>query len=255
MFISEICAIDQIKKIHLIRFEKYSSDFILHIESEITEIWNGEQKFETLDLKTIKKDILNFIQNKTDKQKHGIISEFFCHIYLRKLGFQQYSIFDNLEENSMKKGFDGLYMDNNFEMFILESKSTLENTKMKSHPKNINKACKDLGQKIDGTNNQNNPWKNALNHANRSRIDPSMTLLKNLTIFSADFINKKYHKIQDFSIIPSSTIYFGDNIKMYELSDFENDLNSTINNYSFKSFEVICINKNSINEFITFLNE
>ena len=56
------------------------------IENEIVDIWETNIGY-TLDV--VKRDIYNVITSKSDIQKHGLVAEFFMHLFLRDLGYEQ----------------------------------------------------------------------------------------------------------------------------------------------------------------------
>ena len=93
---------------YFLNIENYSKEFIQLMDSEICKIWNGDEEQES-DITLVKLQIKNFIKNKSEKQKHGIVAEFICHLFLRSIDYKQHFLFQNLEEASLKKGFDGLY--------------------------------------------------------------------------------------------------------------------------------------------------
>ena len=82
------------------------SEVMKIIDEEINDIWHPALGYS---LEEVKKEIYNVISPKTEKQKKGICAEFFMHLFLRDLGYTQKCVFSNLEEGSMKKGFDGFY--------------------------------------------------------------------------------------------------------------------------------------------------
>ena len=79
----------------------------------------------------------------------GSIAEFIVHLYLKACGFSQECLFKNLEEGSIKKGFDGYYTYSN-EEWIMESKSGSIKTSGITHRAKIKEAYDDLKNKIDG---------------------------------------------------------------------------------------------------------
>ena len=79
---------------------------------------------------------------KDDTTKIGAVAEFFIHLFLRELGYKQEFLFYNLEERSIKKGFDG-YFSQGETQFIVESKSGFESTRNISHKAKIKEAYND----------------------------------------------------------------------------------------------------------------
>ncbi len=242
--------------LHFINIDSYSPRLKSYIEANIHQIWNGDNDIieSNNDIKITKLELKNLLTNKTDLQKHGIISEFICHLYLRANRFKQHFLFSNLEEKGMKKGFDGLYgLENEF--FIYESKSSLDTTLTATHNSNISEAYNDLKKKIEGSNTTNNPWKNAYHHASLRAVNFNDTISKTLKKLSKDYVEKKFEKIDSLNIIPSSTIFLGARYNMIDKSDLVKKLTALTKSYKHKKLTIMCLNKNTIQYFIDYLDE
>lgn len=202
----------------------------------------------------------NWFYKKDENKKAGFVAEFFCHLYMKELDFEQHFIFQNLEEQgSMKKGFDGLYQLNE-EMWIYESKSSLSTTKVSNHNKNIGEAFHDIDKKLQGKKFDSNkkpisPWNNAVNHASLLQVNPNKTLIDNLNIFKKRFVKKDFENIKNFNVIPSSTIYLESGWNKIDNIDLETKLKKLIKDYEYKKMNIICINKKSIDNFIRYIND
>lgn len=243
--------------LHVLNIEIYSLRLKKYMESSIFQIWNGDceeiDNFEQ-DIDITKKELMNLIATKSSVQQVGIVSEFICHLYLRANKFHQHFLFRNLEEKGMKKGFDGLYL-NDEKFYIYESKSSLSSTKDATHNKNISEAYNDIRKKIEGTNIQNDPWRNAYNHASLRSINYNENISKTLKQLSKDYVKKKYSKIGEYNLIPSSTIYLDNRYCDINRIDLKAKIESLTTSYLYKSMEIICINKRSVQQFIDYLNE
>jgi hypothetical protein len=238
--------------VNFINVESYTNAFIELIEKEIGFIRNGSVNDE--DIKDIKKRIKTWIdrKKKDERAKNGFIAEFICHLYLRFNDFEQYSLFKNLEERGPKKGFDGLYLLNE-EIWLLESKSTtvLKNT----HISEINKAYTDIKTKIESSEKDghiNDPWENAKHHIQIT--NPNKTLIDKVKKLSSDFLNDRKHKVEEYNIIPCSTIYLKNNYKEIDIEELKNKFTKNINKHKAKQLNIICVNKKSIDGFINFIN-
>ena len=183
----------------------------------------------------------------------GAIAEFFTHLYLSEIGFKQECLFFNLEEGSIKKGFDGYYSKAN-EEWIYESKSGSINTKNISHRGKIKEAYIDLKKTIAGKK-KNNPWQNAYNHASHMDVASASDIRKNLKNLSEDFINGKHHDIKNFNVIPGSTIFLNGNWKCLNSAELEKKIKKMITNFQFKKIHIICVNKKSLDLFWGYLNK
>ena len=174
------------------------------INDELVDIYFGDSDF---DINTAKKDFYSLLNGKDDKKKYGIVSEFFAHLFLRTIGYTQECIFRNLEERSLKKGFDGFYKMSN-EFWIVESKSGYTQC---IHKDKIKEALDDIEDKIYNTSG-NNPWMNAVNHIhNLQNGNEDLNLTKRVKELSKDYINKIKHHSSEFNLIPVSTIYVDHN--------------------------------------------
>lgn len=239
--------------LNFLNIESYSDSLIALITKEIGFIRNGDLSDE--NLKYIKKAIKAWFQKKgkDERPKIGYVSEFICHIYLRSKNFEQYFLFKNLEENGPKKGFDGLYLKDD-EMWLVESKSTSD--LKKNHPTKVNEAYTDIKKKIESINpNDNNPWENSKNHLDNRNIKLNENLSKTIKELSVDFFEHNAHKIEEFNIIPSSTIYLGDKWELINNEDLKTKLEKLCADYKVKKLNVVCVNKKSIDDFIKFINE
>lgn len=238
--------------LNLLNIESYSGELLQLIEQEIGHIRNGNLSNE--DIKYIKKSIKVWFQKKgeDERPKIGYVAEFICHLYLRTQKFEQYFLFKNLEENGPKKGFDGLYLRDD-EMWLLESKSTSDIKK--NHHTKINEAYQDIKNKIESINiEDNNPWENSKNHLDNRNINENKDLTKKIQKLSEDFLNQNPHKIEEYNIIPSSTIFMGNNFQMTDNEKLKIKLENLCNNFGANKLNVLCVNKKSIDDFIKFID-
>lgn len=243
---------------HFINIEDYDSKLKELLDKGIASIWNGVLGDD--DIEIVKIELQNWLDKKDEKKKAGFVAEFFCHLYMKYLNFEQHFIFQNLEDQgSMKKGFDGLYQLNN-EMWLYESKSSLSTTDGANHNSNISDAFNDIdkklqGKKLDSKGIPISPWNNAVNHASLYQVNPKKSLIENLNDFKKRFLKKDFEKIKNFNVIPSSTIYLEGNWTQINIIELEKKLKNLIKDYEYKKMNIICINKKSVENFIRYLNE
>ncbi len=232
-------------QISVIDIEAITDELKEFIDENIHQICLGEDG----NLSTIKLDLKKRIEGWGDQNKTiGSIAEFFVHLYLRYYGYKQECLFFNLEENSMKKGFDGLYSIEN-ELWFMESKSGLITTSGITHASKIKEAYNDVKTKIT-TDVSNNPWLNAYNHARI--VGTKKNLRDNLKRLSDDFINKQYQNIEDKNIIPCATIF----LNGVWSPQNHNKIIKSIKKISVlkgKAIHVICITQNSYDMFMQYL--
>lgn len=129
----------------------------------------------------------------------GFAAEFFLICILRDNGFEQHFCYRNLEENSPKKGFDGLYIKNG-EKWLVESKSTHTS---KTHRTTIKRAYDSINNQLEGRTN-NDPWENAASHAGLSRKNRS--LVRELENLSEEYMDGNYKLLSDCNLIIGSTV-------------------------------------------------
>ena len=129
----------------------------------------------------------------------GFAAEFFLICILLDNGFEQHFCYRNLEENSPKKGFDGLYLKND-EKWIVESKSTHTSD---THTTTIKRAYNSISNQLEGKTN-NNPWENAASHARSSRNNQS--LVHELEELSEKYMDGKYESLSNCNLIIGSTV-------------------------------------------------
>ena len=241
---------------YFLNIEEYTPEFIQYMDSVICKIWDGDED-EDSNIEIVKLQFRNFIRDKKTEQKYGIVAEFICHLFLRSLNYKQHFLFQNLEESSLKKGFDGLYKRDGL-IWLFESKSS--QTSNASHATKVNEAYKDLKDKIEGKKGKKgkvpgyNPWRNAYNHACNNNVSTDMGIVKTLKELSNRYSQKKYSKIGDFNIIPSSTIYLSENWCKIDSLSLSKKLMETISKYDYKKLNVMCVNKKDINSFMEYIN-
>ena len=197
----------------------------------------------------VKKRISKFLKKKKSETFYGAIAEFFIHLFVTNIGYKQECMFFNLEENSIKKGFDGYYS-LGLEEWIMESKSGF--SKGVTHKLKINKAYNDLVKKVSG-DIDNNPWRNAYNHASHKDIDTKESILNHIKTLTDDFENEKYYEIMDFNIIPASTIYLEETGIKIISENTERDIKGYFEGIEVKKAVVFCVTQKSAQLFLDYL--
>lgn len=235
-----------LKKNAQVRFVRLD-DFLLiesYIDKTINEIVSGERFYD--DILTTKIEIKNLMTGKNKNQKHGLVAEFFTHLVLRDMGFVQESIFSNLEESSMKKGFDGVYSVRN-SIWIAESKSG--HTAGIIHRSKINEAFIDLKEKLEGKSS-NNPFRNAAFHMIATRNKPKKKLLDTIKELSTNYKLGKYPSLDEFNVIPVSTLFI---THSQTEEDIIFDVNDIIDEMKYKEIIIICIDNKIYDDFLTYI--
>lgn len=235
--------------LHFIDIPVLTDEIIAHIDGSIVAICEGTSG---TDLPTIKARLTAFLKKK--EKGHlvmGAIAEFFGHLYLTEMGFKQEFLFLNLEEGSIKKGFDGYYSHNG-ETWIYESKSGSSESKDVSHVSKIGEAYADLKDKISG-NPANNPWRNAYNHASHGDLDTDEDVRKNLKTLSDLFTNGSRFDMASFNFVPGSTLFIAGSWASIDADDLAPKLQKLMDRFSFTKIQIICVNKASLDLFRRYL--
>ena len=175
----------------------------------------------------------------------GAVAEFYIHLYLNVEKMKQECLFFNLEERSIKKGFDGYYSDEE-EQWVMESKSGSSKTSGISHMSKLSEAVADLKKKFSG-DVKNNPWSNAFNHASHIDVSAASQIRKYIKNLSNDFTFKVSHDISEFNIIPCATIYYEDD-PFLEIEAIQESVSSDFKNIA-KKMHMICVSQKSVGVF------
>jgi hypothetical protein len=219
-----------------------SKELTEYVNKLLVSICTGKSGIK---LEVVKIDLLKFLERKKDSTiKMGAVAEFFVHVVLNSLGFKQECLFENLEENSIKKGFDGYYSKNNVE-WIMESKSGMNISKGVNHVSKLKEAYNDLKGKISG-NSENNPWKNAYHHASLMDVNADETIINNIKRMSANYSLQKYDDISNFNVIPAATIFLDNYVDKYYIKDLIPSIKKCTKKFNYKDILVICTTKYSV---------
>ncbi len=211
----------------------------------------------TSSLVTVKKRLLDFLEKDKKKRKTiemGAVAEFFCHFILRENEFRQECLLFNLEEgHSIKKGFDGYYSKNN-EEWIMESKSGSMTSQGISHISKIQEAYNGIKKMVEGVTS-NNPWQNAYYHANLKDAGSADEIIAHLKTLADEYTCEVYHKIDEFNIIPCATLYLDNEANNIDTEKLRKQIDCKLKSFEYKKVYVVCITKNSIDDFINYLKK
>ncbi len=230
-------------KIVILSIGIIDADIEKMINDEIVSICFGDSIFS---VEYAKEYIREYLNTTDENRKKGAISEFFVHLYLKSKGLKQECLYTNLEENSPKKGFDGVYSTNT-KIWYMESKSG--SNLYANHKDKVSEAYTDLRNKFAG-NVSNNPWLNAYNHA--KRVDTSEDVLSIFSSYAMTFRSES-HDIADFNIIPSGTIFLDDENIVCDSTAIKDTVANYLKNKSFSKVVSICVSQKAMNEFEDFL--
>lgn len=233
----------------MIEIETIDQDFGNFINEKIRLITEGSTDTE---IPKIKKRLYEFLQRKKGTTiEMGAVAEFMVHLYMNENGFKQEFVFFNLEERSIKKGFDGYYTIND-EEWILESKSGTISTSGISHKSKFLEAYSDLEKKVKDSEG-NNPWRNAYNHACHRPVDSAEDIIKNLKTLAEDFDSGIYKKIENLNLLPATTIFLEGNWNSIDQIALLTNIKAALTSKKFKGINILCINNKSLELLENFL--
>jgi hypothetical protein len=237
-------------ELHIIDIDQIDQSLTDCIDEKFVKICEGNSG---TDLSLVKQRLVKFLTpKKGSTTEGGAIAEFFLHLFLNQSGFTPQFLYFNLEEGSIKKGFDGYYLYNG-EEWILESKSGSITTAGISHSSKVKEAYEDLYGKLAGKGT-NNPWRNAYNHASHIDVGAENSVRASISKFSNEYVKGKFHKIDDFNVIPGSTIFLNGTWIAPDASTIETEMEELVKTLKFKKIKIVCITKKSIQIFWDYLN-
>lgn len=210
------------------------------------------------DLATVKTHVKNLFSTKQQDWIMGATAEFFVHLYIRLTGYKQECLFLNLEENSIKKGFDGYYSKNNIE-WLMESKAGSIESKDISYSGKVTLAMSDLSAKISGRDKSgkrglpNNPWREAYAHASQYDVGTAKEIRKNIKKLSDDFTNGKFRSIEEFNTMPCGTIFLSGVWKQPNHDSILKDIESIADKLKGEKVHVICVTHRSTDIFMRYI--
>lgn len=240
-------------ELHFIHVGDICDQFKNSLDQNLISICKGEHHEN--ELRYIKIELNDFFEGKKDDPNKlmGAISEFYAHLFFKSNGYNNKFLYLNLEENSMKKGFDGYYHKED-EGWILDSKSGNHTSESISHREKILEANRSAKAQIQGRT-KNNPWRNAFNHANNGDVRAEKTFLKTLQEFSNKYMDKKYAVPNELNIILASTIFWFDNWSENPIDDLILELDDIEKNFDWKKVVVFCSNQKTYQDFLDYLSE
>lgn len=240
-------------EIYLIHVGDMYDQFKNFLNENLSSICKGE--YHINDFKYVKMELKEFLEGKkSDPNKlMGSISELYAHLFFKSQGFSNKFVYLNLEENSMKKGFDGYFVKDDIS-WILDSKSGNHTTVNISHRNKLLEAHRSAKSQILGETN-NNPWKNAFNHANNGDVRAERSLLQTIQTFSNKYMDKNYILPQELNVILSSTIFWFDQWREQPITNLISDLKDIEKNFEFDKTIIFCSNQKTYEDFLNYLEE
>lgn len=240
-------------QISIFEVKELNADIRQCLDENLIAICEGEHSLS--DIVIVKKRIVKLFKEKSKKNNNwvmGAIAEFFIHLYMNLTGYSQDCMFFNLEENSIKKGFDGYY---NLEdtHWVMESKSGSILTDNISHKGKVKEAITDLTDKFEGRA-KNNPWQNAYNHACHCDVGTPADIRKSIKKLSDEYTSDNFHNLDDFNIIPCATIFLDTTWCPKDKDILVTEVQEAIKNTKYKNAHLICVTQGNIDIFNQYIN-
>jgi hypothetical protein len=242
--------LDEVRKLFVLDLKVFDNKLEKIIDEYLCMICEGDSGSSLADVKL---RFVGFLAHKTSNTAFGAVAEFFLHLFLTNNGFKQDFLFFNLEENSIKKGFDGVFTQSG-EIYLVESKSSIFTSKQISHKGILKKASSDLVTYLNGTSKKgrNNPWRNAYNHASHGDVASKKEVKDKLKKLAGLYDNKVFSDVKIFNVIPSSTVFSG-SISDRDFSQEIIDDHKFIYEMEGKTITAISITNNTFCNFVSYL--
>lgn len=217
------------------------------LDRHLVSIWFGPSGERSIEV--AKKKMKRYFETKLKSRNLlcGSCAEFFLHFYLGQHGYQQACLCSNLEENSIKKGFDGFYLKNG-RYWLMESKSSIDGAS--SHLFKVEEAYRDLCHKINAFD-ENDPWENALNHGFAAGIEES--ILKQIKSLSDDFTLERRHDLKEFNMIPCGTVFIDRTLDEDEAEELFSSARLYFKDKDYASLHVVCVSHSALAGFLRYL--
>lgn len=252
MFEVETISVAENHTLHVISVKEIAGQTKELLDKFFVSICEGESDSE---LGLVKSRLANFLKTKKEDTQMGAVAEFFVHLYLNTLEYKQEFLFFNLEEGSIKKGFDGIFSKDG-QTYLVESKSGSILSHDAGHKKKLKVAYSDLRNYVSGKSEKgkNNPWKNAYNHASHCDVGAGKSIRKKIKDLRDMYDYGKYTDISEYNVVPCSTLYLAslwDDSEQLEIIDDH----KFIVDFQGLTVNAICITKTSLNNFFKYLGE
>lgn len=249
MLLSGVIEKELTERIHLTYFDVIEyEDFAECLDQHLASVWFGPKEQRRIETAKIK--IRKYFESKLSNRPLlcGSCAEFFLHIYLMQNGYQQACLGSNLEEESIKKGFDGFYVKDEH-CWLMESKSSIKGSK--SHLSKAEEAYRDLCNKMVAFD-ENDPWQNALHHAYAAGVDGS--ILSEIRLLSDDFTLRRVHEAAEFNMIPCGTVFVDTPLTRDQVEELSSRAYRYFKKQEFASLHIICVSHSALVGFLRYLD-
>lgn len=247
----------------VIHINDLCDDLKSRIKDNLSKICHGSSKSETTratySYKETIKEFLKRYNEKPINTKKGMIGELLTHLFISEVNpdFNTVSPYFNLEERSIKKGFDLiLYSQENNDLWITEVKSGELHKNKNSNQTNkvlLDKAKEDLKERLNESNST--LWANAINGA-MVALDNNRDMKKAVEEILGDISDTTVYNTQtskDKNVVLVSSLFspltdkiLGDSVAQCHENYCKEDI--------FNNILIISIQKETYIKIIDFLN-
>lgn len=233
-------------RLTIIDIDELDEELIKLIDDSFVEICEGKSGS---DLSTVKKRVYKLYSEKKDIWKIGATAEFFIHLFIRLNGYKQECLFLNLEENSIKKGFDGFYsIGENY--WLMESKAGSSSSEQVTHSGKVLLAMADLSDRVFGKkHNLNNPWQEAYSHACHCDVGTAKRIRDNIKVLANEYVNDSFHPIEEFNTMPCGTLFLSGVWIPQDHDAIKKSIIKIADRLSGKRIHVICVTHKTLDLF------
>lgn len=253
------------KKSHAIcHIDFFSEDFKKLIRNQLSSVCHGPSKAswnrKAYSYKSTLKGFLDRYDSKSDDIKIGMIGELLTHLLILEYfpEFNAVSPYFNMEEKSVKKGFDIiLFSITNNEIWITEVKSGQLNKNKNANQTNsllLGRAKRDLKGRL--SENETSLWENAINGALVALEDKKDAKEAVLEILGdiGDEVEENQAISTDKNVILVTSLFanLSDQIKERGIITYSNGVKKQ---KIFKELIVFSIQKNTYERVVDFLRE
>jgi len=244
--------------------DSFSDELKEIIKIHLASICHGQANAEELphvyNYKSTLKEFIDRIEKKSQEIQKGMIGELLVHILILESfsNFQTISPYFNMEEKSIRKGFDGLLYDNSIqEIWITEVKAgELHKNKCSDDTTKdlLGSAYNDLKKRLN--NQEITYWRQAINSARVVINDKKDYKAAVLAILAEEIelVVQGSAKGQDNNVIFVSILF--ENLKnCFNESTPKSFLNDKSKNKEFKNLIILSVQKGTYQKVIDFFKE
>lgn len=254
------------EKYHAFFIEELSDELKNNIHYYLSEICFGFIKSDMAEkypklygYEKVVKDFLDRLKQKDEKTQKGMVGEFLTHILIRNY-LRNYKVntpFFNLEEQSIKKGFDLVLINTDTqELWITEVKSGEKSKNAASADEQIkillNRAKNDLNERLNSS--QEMLWQNAINGTMvslRDNDDIKDVVLDLLNVYNSEVSEEK--STSSNKNVITAAVLFNEISDKFSIDSIQEVYDNWLKLDLFSKVIIIAIQQNTYQEIINYL--